>query len=195
VSLSLLKDKDITAAAAATYTGATGGPTVAATLYEITSNRIHGAYTFPFGLKLGMIYDNSKLKGSATAPAFGSELKKNVWSVPISWNTGPHTIFGTYARASKLKGTINNVDIGSINVTPGGIGATAQNIGGNSGARFMAVGYQFDLSKRTTLHVSFAQITNDSLAGYDFFSNTVGMANGNFGADPRIYALGLRHAF
>jgi hypothetical protein len=43
--------------------------------------------------------------------------------------------------------------------------------------------------------VSYNQIKNDSLGGYDFFANPVGMGTGNFGADPRIIELGLRHAF
>jgi len=59
----------------------------------------------------------------------------------------------------------------------------------------MSLGYQFALSKRTNIHLNYSQIKNDSLAGYDFFSNNVGMANGNFGADPKTYSLGLRHTF
>ncbi len=195
VSWSYLKDKDITATAATTYGSATGGPTVAATLYTITSSRLHGSYTFPFGLKLGLIVDASKLEGKATAPAAGSELKKTTWSLPISWTTGPHTIFGTYAVASKLKGSINGADLSTISITPTGTGVAAQSMDSNTGAKFYALGYQFDISKRTNVHVSYSQIKNDALAGYDFFSNTVGMANGNFGADPRIISLGVRHAF
>jgi len=198
VSWSYLKDKDIIGTGAATFTGAAGGPAVAggaaaAALYSVTSSRLHGAYTFPFGLKLGLILDASKLEAKATAPIAGTELKKTTWSVPISWNTGAHTIFATYARASKLKGSINGADLSTFTITPNG--GAAQSLGDNTGAKFYSLGYQFDLSKRTTLHLSFAQIKNDNLAGYDYFSNTVGMANGNFGADPRIYALGLRHAF
>jgi len=68
-------------------------------------------------------------------------------------------------------------------------------VSSNSKAKYYSVGYQFDLSKRTNLHVSYNQIKNDALAGYDFFSNNVGMSGANFGADPRTISLGLRHAF
>jgi predicted porin len=199
VSWSYLKDKDIAGTGAALYTGATGGGTLAggtagAALYSITSNRLHASYTFPFGLKLGLIVDASKIEANATAPVAGSELKKTTWSLPISWNTGPHTIFATYAQASKLKGSINGADLSTITVTPAG-STSGQTMDSHTGAKFFSLGYQFDLSKRTDIHMAYSQIKNDSLAGYDFFSNTVGMANGNFGADPRIIHIGVRHAF
>jgi predicted porin len=196
-SWSYFVDKDAIGTGAATYTGATGGAAVAGgaagvALYKITSSRPEFAYTFPFGLKLGLILDWSKVEVAANAGA-GTELKKTTWSIPISWNTGAHTIFATYAQASKLKGSINGADLSTINITPNG--GTAQSMDNNTGAKFYALGYQFDLSKRTTIHAAFTQIKNESLAGYDYFSNTVSMANGNFGADPRIISLGVRHAF
>jgi len=204
VSWSYLKDKDIVTNQAVVYSGATvagvgAGATVgsagAANLSTITSSRLHGAYTFPFGLKLGLIVDASKLELKSSGTLAGSEVKKTTWAVPISWNTGAHTIFATYAQASKLKGNVAGTDVGSILVTPSGVGTTPISVGDNSKAKFYSLGYQFDLSKRTTLHLTYAQIKNDKLIGYDFFSNTVGMANSNFGADPKIFSLGLRHAF
>jgi predicted porin len=205
VAWSYLKDKDIIGTGGALYTGATvagvpGGPTFAGgttggALYTITSNRLHGAYTFPFGLRLGLILDASKIEAKASGTTGATELKKRTFSLPISWTSGPHAVFATYAVSSKLKGSINGGDLSTISVTPSGVGTSAQTMDSGTGAKFYSLGYQFDLSKRTNIHVAYAQIKNDSLAGYDFFSNTVGMANGNFGADPRIISLGVRHAF
>jgi predicted porin len=216
VGWSYLKDSDIsTVAGAVAYTGATVSLTpgtatppgfvatgIAASLWTVTSSRLQGAYTFPFGLKLGLILDSSKLEGKATAAGTppvqsNTELKRNVWSIPISWNTGAHTIFGTYAVAQKVKGSVNNADVSNIQVAPAGMaaGTTQDTVGEKSGAKFYSLGYQFDLSKRTNVHVNYSQIKNDNLAGYDFFSNTAGMSNMNYGADPRIISLGLRHAF
>jgi predicted porin len=202
-SWSFLKDKDIVGGQSQTYAGATGGPNVGSAqvggvnsnLYTVTSSRLHGAYTFPFGLKLGLILDASKLEIKSSGVTGGSELKKTTWSVPISWSTGPHTIFATYAQASKLKGSLNGADLSTISITPSGTGATAQTMDSHTGAKFYTLGYQFDLSKRTTIHVAYALIKNDALAGYDFFSNSVSMAGNNFGADPKIISLGVRHAF
>jgi predicted porin len=208
VAYSYFKDKDIIGTGAALYSGATvastvGGNTVIAgaaanaALYTITSSRLHGSYTFPFGLKLGLIVDASKVeaKGPAAVASTTSEFKRTVWSLPVSWTTGPHTIFGTVAVASKLKGSVNGNDLSTISVTPSGTGATAQTMDSKTGAKFFSLGYQFDVSKRTNIHAAYSLIKNESLAGYDFFSNNSGMSNGNFGADPRIIHVGVRHAF
>jgi predicted porin len=199
-SWSYFVDKDAIGTGAALYTGAAGGGTLAGgagstALYKITSSRPEFSYTFPFGLKLGVILDFSKVEVTANAPTAGSELKKRTLSLPVSWTSGPHAVFATYAVASKLKGSINGADLSTINITPAGVGTSPQSMDSHTGAKFYSLGYQFDISKRTNVHVAYAQIKNDALAGYDFFSNTVGMANGNFGADPRIISLGVRHAF
>ncbi len=171
VSWSYLKDKDIVTNQAVVYSGATVA-----------------------GVGAGATVGSAGAANLSTITS-SREAKKTTWAVPISWNTGAHTIFATYAQASKLKGNVAGTDVGSILVTPSGVGTTPISVGDNSKAKFYSLGYQFDLSKRTTLHLTYAQIKNDKLIGYDFFSNTVGMANSNFGADPKIFSLGLRHAF
>jgi len=80
-------------------------------------------------------------------------------------------------------------------VTPSGATTNVGDVSSNSKAKMYVLGYQFDLSKRTNLHLSYTQIKNDHLASYDTFSNTTGMTTSSFGADPRIISLGLRHAF
>jgi predicted porin len=217
VGFSYLQDKDFALATSALFSGATSvvdsttGAAVTtggtANRGTVTSSRLSGAYTFPFGLKLGLIYDQSKLKMSssgatAASPSIpDSEVKRNVWALPISFNTGAHTIFLVYSQSDKLKGSVGQAngassDLSNVVVTPAGTGATAVgDVSSNSKAKFFNAGYQFDLSKRTNLHLSYSQIKNDKLAGYDFFANGVGMSGGSFGADPRIISLGLRHAF
>ena len=150
------------------------------------------------------MYDSSKFKmkssTSATSTIPESELKRAVWTLPISWNTGAHTIFASYSQADKTKGSLGtgngtSVDLSNLVVTPAGSTSAAGDVSSNSKAKMYVLGYQFDLSKRTNIHVSYNQIKNDSLAGYDFFANPVGMSGSSFGADPRIISLGLRHAF
>ena len=193
VGFSYLDDKDINSTGANTQVANTTA--LVTGLMEVKSQRLSGAYTFPFGLKLGFVYDTSKMTTKVTSPATtASELKRNVWAVPISFSSGAHTGFLTYAKASKLKGTINGTDLSLITVTPAGA-TTPSTLDSDTGASYMNIGYQFDLSKRTTLHASWSQITNQKLASYDFFANGVGMAAANYGADPRIISLGLRHAF
>jgi len=215
VGFSYLQDKDIAIgttaffSSAASVTNGVGGAALSTPATSnratVTSQRLSAAYTFPFGLKLGFVYDTSKAKiqSGPTASTIGdSDVKRNVWALPISWNTGAHTIFAVYAQADKLKGSLGQaggaagVDLSNVIVTPSGTGATAVgDVSSNSKAKFYSLGYQFDLSKRTNLHLSYSQIKNDALSGYDFFANPVGMSGSSFGADPRIISLGLRHAF
>lgn len=208
VGYSYLQDKDFAVGATGLYTGATvinsatgtAVTTTGALNGKVTSSRLSGAYTFPFGLKLGLIYDTSKFDGTAAAGTGNTEVKRNVWALPISFNTGAHTIFVVYAQADKLKGSVGQAgntqaDLSNVQVTPLGATSSVGDVSSNSKAKFYNVGYQFDLSKRTNLHVSYSMIKNDSLAGYDMFANPVGMSGSSFGADPKILSLGLRHAF
>ncbi|HXJ08550.1 MAG TPA: porin [Burkholderiales bacterium] len=222
VGASFLRDADIVATQATLYSGAAltdaaAGAPLASTvgsanapsgagtnLATVTSARFSAAYLFPFGLRFGYVYDRSRLLLRSSGAAFGdSEFKRSVWSVPLSFNTGPHTFFATYGQASRLNGSIgqpggaDGVQLSNVGVTPSGAASASAPflMGTDTGARFYSLGYQFDFSKRTNLHLSYAQVKNDRLAGYDLFSNGVGMANGNFGADPIAVSIGLRHAF
>lgn len=61
--------------------------------------------------------------------------------------------------------------------------------GQNDGAQQLAVGYTYDLSKRTTVYAAYAAIKNKNNAKF-----TVGNATGN-GTGSQAFNLGLRHAF
>jgi len=189
-----LRDKEIPNAAAPT---AWGGAFVgaAASTTDVRSDRFMGAYTFPFGLKIGLIYDRSKLNVESGVAATSAEIKRDVWVFPVAYTAGAHQVHFQYSRARDWKGNLGGTDVGAVNVTPVAGGAT-YNAGGDTGARMISLGYQYDLSKRTNLHVTYSQIKNEALAGYDFFSTPVGIVAGTgFGADPRVYSIGLRHAF
>jgi len=221
VGASGLHDADVVMTQAALYSGATltdtssGGPvtatvgsansgTAGTNLATVTSGRFSAAYLFPFGLRIGYVYDRSRLLVKSSGAGFGdSEFKRSVWALPFSFSTGAHTVFATYAQASRLNGAIGqpggaqSVQLTSVGVTPMGAdpGSPPLSMGAETGARFYSLGYQYDMSKRTNLHLNVSQIKNDKLAGYDFYANGVGMANGNFGADPTVVSIGLRHAF
>jgi len=220
VGASGLRDADVVMTQATLYSGATltdpSGAPLAATvgsansgaagtnLGTVTSARFSAAYLFPFGLRIGYVYDRSKLLIRSSGAAFGdSEFKRSVWALPFSYSSGAHTLFVTYAQASRLDGKIGqpggaeSVPLGNLGVTPSAAaaGSVPLVMGSETGARFYSIGYQYDLSKRTNVHVNFSQIKNEKLAGYDFYANGVGMGNGNFGADPTVISLGLRHAF
>jgi predicted porin len=173
---SYLQDKDLVTAAVTSPTA------IPAAVAKVTSHRFMGAYTLPMGFKVGFIYDRSKL--DVTIPGSTGDLKRDVWVIPVAFVTGPHQIHAQYSKAKAWKGAVTpfSTVIGTTTVTEN-----------DTGARMISVGYQYDLSKRTNLHVTYSQIRNDAAAAYDFFSAPVGSVSP--GADPRVYSIGLRHAF
>jgi len=197
VFYSHLRDKDINVTPTF-FTGmAAGAAALGAGTSDIRSDRIVAAYTFPFGLKIGLIYDRSKLNHTPTSPAVGSEIKRDVWVFPLSYTAGAHAVHFQYSRARDWKGNVGGVDLGAAaaNITPVA-GGSVYSPGGDTGAKMFSIGYQYDLSKRTNLHLSYSKITNEALAGYDFFSAPANItASTGAGADPRVYSIGLRHAF
>jgi predicted porin len=114
---------------------------------------------------------------------------RRAFTVPASWTSGPHNVAGHYTRAGDNKA-----------------------VAGDDGAKMMAVAYSYSLSKRTSMGVTYARLTNDAGASYNFFTNTsssggnivagfgnVGLGSNNAalgaGEDGRLLAFTVRHAF
>jgi predicted porin len=204
---------------------ASAGNVATNSLIKITSNRLGGRYKFANGFGLGAMWDSSKFNmesesgatpnqlagiGACTGPGQslpaantttmactngrnpGTNIKRTVWAFPLTYDFGNHHLVGTYARARDWKGSIVGVDLGTANITQQG---TTYNLGSATGAKLWSFGYSYNLSQRTNVHLSYAQIKNEALARYDFFANSSGLPLGSHGADPRTYAIGLRHTF
>jgi predicted porin len=182
-----------TAAACTVNTGtATAGTTWDA---EVRGLRTGASYTFGNGLKVGLIYDNTKFlakddSGPATNGDFTS--KRSAWAIPVSWTFGPHKVGGTYGKA-------NNIQVGgSLSTGTRLVGGTITNSAdfNATGATFVMAGYQYAFSKRTNIGVTFARIDNDARAGYDFFQNAAaGITANTRGSDPTSVSIGMKHSF
>jgi predicted porin len=161
---------------------------------HLTGNRLGGAYTFPMGLKIGLVWDKNKIEtanGAAGLAALGiaatggnvgahSRRERIAWALPIQYQSGPHRFNITYARTSNLK-----TDAGTV---------------GSSSARMYFLGYEYSLSKRTSVAALYSTIRNGANAAYDFreaSANITGSLGAGLpaGADPRTFQLGLRHVF
>jgi len=75
----------------------------------------------------------------------------------------------------------------------------AQGISGqsNTGATQVSIGYDYSLSKRTTVGVNYSKINNESAANYQFFTGTA-LQNSpatSRGTDTSMFYAGVRHAF
>lgn len=174
------------AALFATVAGIGGTAASSGTTNQIAS-RLYGDYTFGFGLKIGFAADWSKLKTDnaigtfpAGIPSSGTIAKRTAWSIPFQYSfMGKHQITGHYTKA-KSDTQLDNIGIN------------------NTGSNMWALGYSYDLSKRTSVGVTYARINNQSNALYNFFTSaSLGLGQGGLlpGEDPRMFGTTIRHAF
>lgn len=195
-------DKESNAGATAANVGAllgsvvAGTPTISATgiasgLRDIRGDRVGASWRFENGLKIGLLYDRQKSKiynaVLGTGGAFEADLTRTAWSIPVSYVTGPHKIAATYARANDLTGSRSGLATGYDSA--------------DTGASYFSLGYRYGLSKRTSVFVDYAKISNKSRAGYDFFAYAGVQGTGSalpaasIGADPQTVQAGLFHTF
>jgi predicted porin len=139
-------------------------------------DRLYGSYVFPFGLKLGLAFDKSKIDGQNVAVGAAQvQSKRDVWSIPIGYSWGNHNIYFHYDQANDDK-----------------------KIAGDQKAKMYALAYAYDLSKRTSAAITYAQIKNNTNAAYNFFTATsLGLGGPGVvaGEDPKMWGVTLRHAF
>lgn len=143
-----------------------------ATIANQRSDRLYGAYRWR-GFEVGLAWDNSKIENGSTGARTSA---RKAWSVPLQYAWGPHTVYAHYTRARDDSMTA-----------------------GKDGAKMWAVAYNYDLSKRTAIGLSYARISNDAAAVYNL-DGSAG-ANGSpsgavlAGEKPRLWAFTLYHAF
>jgi predicted porin len=113
------------------------------------------------------------------------------WTIPVSWTMGRNTVAATFTQAGEDDTFVAGGD--------------------DTKARMISVMYAFDFSKRTSLSFTYSQIKNEANAAYDMFTNcgapaatlatktTGGFGSTgsctNFGEDPQLMAVTLRHTF
>jgi predicted porin len=144
-----------------------------------TSSVIYG-YWKGGGFKVGAAMNKSKTEGVTWTAAAGETTAPSTdrtnWTIPVSWTSGAHNIYAHYTRAGKDK------------------------VGGdNTDAKMYAVAYAYDLSKRTSVGVTYAKIDNNTASRYNFFTNTGGLGSVtsavNAGEDPQLIQFTIRHGF
>ncbi|MDP2035255.1 MAG: porin [Polaromonas sp.] len=128
---------------------------------------------------VGLTYDQSEIETRAIGAASPTlNNKRRAYSVPVTVPLGAGTFLFTYTKARDVSGN----------------GALA---GANTGASLFSVGYDYALSKRTSLGVSYAKLNNKSAAGYALYTQAAlnGTPNNAAGQDASQLYLGVRHAF
>ncbi|HVL55483.1 MAG TPA: porin [Burkholderiaceae bacterium] len=128
-----------------------------------------------FGIgSVGLTWDRAEVVGATAA----ADAERDAFSVPLTFQAGPGTILATYTSARRVKT---------------GAGATLA----NTDATLITVGYDYPLSRRTSVGVSYARLDNKAAGQYALFT---GSALANLpapvaGQDVNQFYLGLRHVF
>ncbi len=139
------------------------------------SLRAWAGFTFPFGLKVGLGYDNSQLRVINEGDSF---TKRTAWLLPVSYSFGNEAIYITYAKIGKLSGP--------------NAGATTD----DTAAKAYVLGWDHAMSKRTAVGAYYTVVDNDKNAKYAGFnlglSGATAPANGEKAS--QIY-VGIKHTF
>lgn len=133
--------------------------------------RLGFGYTFPFGLTLGVAYDDAKVKGATS----GADTKRTAWMIPVNYQFGQHGVYFAYAKANSPSGQSD---------------ASAQNL---------SLAYDYALSKRTIVGASYVELKNDRNARYRLWNAGYNTQGGSEiavnGEDSRVFSLNLTHYF
>ena len=145
-----------------------------ATTNDQRGDTVYGHYQFG-GFKIGLGWNRSKLENSTTGT---KAFERDAWSVPMSYVWGPHNVVGHYTvarNADNAAGTISN-----------------------SGAKMFSIAYVYDLSKRTSVGLTFSELKNDTNASYNFFTTaSLGSTDAVTvaGERARLLQASIKHAF
>jgi predicted porin len=162
--------------------------------------RLSGSYKFPFGLKVGLSVDKSYLKNVAAGSTMGvftqfasytaangggtvavnGAVSRTAWLLPVSYDIGNGTIYAKFGKAGNLRNW----------------NASAAQTGG-TGAKFYDLSYDYALSKRTAVGVSYMMLKNDGNGTYQpFASGSTHTGSGLYaGEKASQLAFNMRHSF
>jgi predicted porin len=75
----------------------------------------------------------------------------------------------------------------------GGVSPSVGCSGGDTAAQMFMLGYDYALSKRTSVGGNWVMIDNDTNAYYDYWTRGIGVNTG--GKSPSSFYVGIRHLF
>ena len=131
------------------------------------SSKLYGSYDLGVA-KIGAQYDDSKLQFGSAA-----DQKRKASHIAVTAPVGPGAVLFHYTKANSISGKTN------------------------SGATMVSVGYDYSLSKRTSVGVNYSKINNEAAANYQFFTGAALQHSPatSAGTDTSMFYAGIRHAF
>lgn len=122
----------------------TTGLTATAGALDVKAYRLGAAYTLPFKLKVGVVYDSTSIENGYSFNT-AEAAKRSVFLVPVSYGFGDHAVYATYGKAGN---TASKPD---------------------TGASQLNLGYDYALTKRTFVGVYYTYLRNEANGHYTPF--------------------------
>lgn len=181
-----------------------------------------GLYTRgPMNVNVGYEIHHLGSAGTGTlAPIAGLDgLSERAWKLAVSYAFDAFTLYGVYERThddlggvlglparSNLLGHRSYYLAGKYKFGNDTVKAAYTNAGDldingggqNTGAKQLSLGYDHNLSKRTSLYALYTRLNNDANVSFNLASpdGSTGFANASAaGANPSAFSLGLKHRF
>ncbi|GAA0510370.1 MULTISPECIES: porin [Pigmentiphaga] len=120
-----------------------------------------------------------------------AKLYLSYWQFRTDNGAAPDARVSLWTLGASFTVTPNGRLLGSLGLLDASRPAAAS---GND-ARQITLGYEYDMSKRTTLYAQYSHVTNKAAANYQLsrFANS-GVGTGNV-SDPTAFQVGMRHSF
>ena len=147
---------------------------------------------------------------SHTANSIAAGLKESAAKVGAGYSNDQFSLAAVYEKTSDNAGvaganllghkaayasaTFNVTEADKIKLAYTRVGSFS----GSNGASQASVGFDHNLSKRTTVYALYSKLTNKSASNYSFATtSSVGGAStsAGVGAAPSVFALGVKHTF
>ena len=174
-----------------------------------TATQFYGSYDFGVvkvqanweSLSYG---DTSIATAAAPGVILGSNnFKRDAWFVGLSAPMGNGRAFGGWSTTGGNKGcgTLGVSAANSVNgATIPVIGTQNFFCGGDTGSTAYTLGYEYNLSKRTSVYTTYMNVDNKQYAAFmpvvaKAGVNGAGLASGIVGQDMSAVSLGMKHSF
>jgi predicted porin len=175
------------------WAGANGNSTVNAagtkTQGQGDAYKVGASWGYMPGARVGFIWVRTDINNLGAIPASGLTAGRDVnqdgWTINWEHTFGNVQVMAQYGQIGSMNGC-------TVATTTPGTGCA------DTKADAFMVGARYFFSKRTWVYASYNQLDNKTNQFADYTGSSITSTTGAptpFGADPKIWALGLFHAF
>ncbi|HVK53411.1 MAG TPA: porin, partial [Burkholderiales bacterium] len=167
------------------YLGLTGVGTAVAPVVgnDSTSHKV-ALGTKLAGFTIGALWDRIRHENpdlNFTVAADQVDRERDAYGVFAAYETGRWAFGTSFAKADEVEDKVAGTDLADTD------------------ARFFQLSANYNISKRTTIYATYAKITNEASAMYDFFAQAAVSDSGpgfiGLGSDPTTLIIGINHYF